>query len=108
MSIDNVTPELARRLRLDNARGAVITDVEEDSPAAPRGLRPGDVIIRVGSVQPSPRPPTRSASWVALPSGGTALLRIIRPGEHRATGDLPDGDEGVGLWRCQQALGRGP
>jgi serine protease Do len=80
MTVENVTPELARRMRLDIDRGAVITDVEQGSPAFRRGLRPGDVIVRVGST------PINSATDAqrvlgGIPSGGTALMRIIRGGE---------------------------
>jgi len=34
----------------DKAAGAVISDVDSDSAAADKGLRPGDLIIRIGSV----------------------------------------------------------
>jgi serine protease Do len=79
MTVDNITPELARRLRLQAERGAVITDVEQGSPAQRYGLRPGDVIVRVGS---TPIASAADAQKVlgAIPSGGTALLRVMRQG----------------------------
>jgi serine protease Do len=79
MTVDNITPDLARRLRLQAERGAVITDVEQGSPAQRYGLRPGDVIVRVGS---TPITSAADAQKVlgAIPSGGTALVRIMRPG----------------------------
>jgi serine protease Do len=80
MSIDNLTPEIARRLRLESERGAVITDVEDGSPAARRGLRPGDVIIRVGSVNINTMADAQRELG-RVPAGGTALLRIIRQGQ---------------------------
>ena len=47
MTLDNVTPSMARRLRLPSGQtGAVITDVDPDGPAA-GGLRPTDVILSV-------------------------------------------------------------
>src|SRR4030095_8137991 len=48
LTLQNVTPEIARRLRLENRRGAVVTDIEQGSPAARSGMQPGDVIVRVG------------------------------------------------------------
>ena len=40
MTLSNITPDVARRLRLDDdTRGAVIVDVEPGSPAARAGLR---------------------------------------------------------------------
>jgi serine protease Do len=45
VSIQQVTPELARALNLDKPRGALVADVSEDSPAAKAGLKHGDVIV---------------------------------------------------------------
>lgn len=80
MTIENLTPETARRMRLDIDRGAVITDVEPNSPAARRGLRPGDVIVRVGSV-PINTATDAQRELGRIPSGGTALMRIVRQGQ---------------------------
>jgi len=41
----NVTPELAKAFGLPAARGAVITQVVPDSPAAKAGLKPEDIIL---------------------------------------------------------------
>lgn len=43
----DVTPELARLLGLHEVRGAVLTRVRADSPAAAAGLRAGDVVTAV-------------------------------------------------------------
>ena len=43
--IQDVTPELSEALDLDVQRGAVVTQVEPDSPAERVGLEPGDVIV---------------------------------------------------------------
>ena len=48
MTLDPITPELARRLDLPaNAGGAIVTDVDRNSPAASGGVIPGDVILEV-------------------------------------------------------------
>jgi serine protease Do len=47
LTVAPITPQLARRYRLEDESGVVITDVEEGSPAAEAGLRPGDVIQEV-------------------------------------------------------------
>jgi serine protease Do len=80
MTIENVTPELARRMRLELEGGAVVTDVEQDSPAGRRGLRPGDVIVRVGSVTITTAADAQR-ELNRVPSGGTALMRIVRQGQ---------------------------
>jgi serine protease Do len=47
LTLDNVTPNMARRLHLPSGQtGALITDVDPDGPAA-GGLRQGDVILTV-------------------------------------------------------------
>jgi serine protease Do len=47
LTLENVTPAMARRLSIPSGqRGAVITDVDPDGPAA-GALRPGDVILSV-------------------------------------------------------------
>ena len=45
VSIQDVSPELAKQFALPEANGAVVTDVLENSPAAKAGLQQGDVIV---------------------------------------------------------------
>ncbi|MBI3995119.1 MAG: PDZ domain-containing protein, partial [Nitrospirae bacterium] len=45
ISIQDVTPDLAKQFALPDARGALVTDVMESSPAAKIGLQQGDVIV---------------------------------------------------------------
>jgi len=80
MALENVTPDLARRLRLGDARGAVISDVEEESPAQRAGLQPGDVILRVGSTPIANRADAQR-TLAAIRSGDTAFLRVFRGGQ---------------------------
>jgi serine protease Do len=81
VTLGNLTPQVAQQLRLDRGvQGAVVTDVEQGSPAARAGLAPGDVIVRVGreTVQSAAE---ASRALGAIPSGGTAFLRILRSGQ---------------------------
>lgn len=77
MTLGNITPEMARQLRLDSdIRGAVVTDVEPGSPAS-NALTPGDIILRVN------RRPVTSAQEARrelgrVESGGTAFLLVLR------------------------------
>jgi serine protease Do len=48
MTLAPITPDLARRLELPaNAGGAIVSDVDRNSPAANGGVSPGDVILEV-------------------------------------------------------------
>jgi serine protease Do len=80
LRLQNISPQDARELKLDSSKGALIADVDQGSPAARAGLRPGDVIVRVG------REPIASATDAQrelskVPSRGTAFLRVLRDGQ---------------------------
>jgi serine protease Do len=47
MSVEELTPELAKSLGLTERSGIVVVQVEDDSPAAAAGLRPGDVVLEI-------------------------------------------------------------
>jgi serine protease Do len=84
MSLSNITPDVQRRLRLDDAvKGAVVVDVEPSSPAARAGITAGDVITRVGRA-PIGSVADASRELARIPSGGTAILRVVRNGQDTA------------------------
>lgn len=45
--VQGITPDLADGLGLESPRGALVSDVTPDSPAAKAGLRDGDVIVAI-------------------------------------------------------------
>jgi serine protease Do len=47
MTVREITPEIAKSLGLTESSGVVITEVQESSPAADAGLKPGDVILEM-------------------------------------------------------------
>ncbi len=51
VQLETLYPELAQYLGLNSTRGAFITVVIPDSPAARDGLRPGDVLLRLDAVE---------------------------------------------------------
>jgi S1-C subfamily serine protease len=56
ISAVSVTPEIAIGLNLDEKRGVLIDNVEEDSPASKAGIRPGDLIRTVNGISVSSVP----------------------------------------------------
>ena len=48
VTIQDVNAQLAESFGLDRPRGALVSSVEKDSPAARAGVQPGDVILSVG------------------------------------------------------------
>src|SRR5262249_25501821 len=47
VTVEPVTPAIAKELGLKDARGVVVRHVEDGSPAANAGIKPGDVILEV-------------------------------------------------------------
>jgi len=47
VSIQDVTPAIAQALNVEVGKGAVVMEIDEGSPAAKAGLKPGDVVTRV-------------------------------------------------------------
>lgn len=48
VSIQNLTPELAKSVHLENLKGAYVADVVQEGPADKAGIKKGDVIIAYG------------------------------------------------------------
>jgi serine protease Do len=83
VELADVTDELRQRLGLDSAaRGAVIMQVEPDSPAARAGLEPGDLIDQVGGEDVKNAADT-SARLGKADSGAPLRLRVVREGRGR-------------------------
>jgi len=91
--IQPVTPELAKAFDLDDASGALVGEVTEDSPAEEAGLEEGDVIIEFEGKKVDDSRHLRL--MVAQTAPGTrASLILIREGDQRSLtvklGELPE------------------
>ncbi len=77
LTLEPVTPQIARRLRLPSGRtGAVVTDVDQDGPSA-GALAPGDVILTVNS-KPVSNAVEAARELQKVQSGRLAQLRVWR------------------------------
>ena len=83
LTLSNITPDVARRLRLeDGTRGALIVDVDEQSPAARAGLERFDVITSVNRVKVGTAAEAQR-ELAKVQSGHAAFLLVLRNGQER-------------------------
>jgi serine protease Do len=82
VQIQDVTEALARSYHLKDARGAVIADVTEGSPADKAGLRPDDVVIGVDGRDVRDRSDL-TAYIASRPPDSTVHLKILRNGAEK-------------------------
>ena len=104
--IQNVTKELASEFGLPEPKGALVSQVVKDSPAAKAGLMPGDVVVGYDGQSVQDVRHMRNLVAATIP-GTTVKIEIIRKGkketltatigkqEGAALGILPEAGEGV-------------
>ena len=73
----DLSAELAESLQLPVTSGVLITGVLQDGPAARGGVRPGDVVVRVGDT-PVPNTAELLAAVAALPPQSRSTLALQR------------------------------
>ena len=80
VSIQPVTPDLAKSLKLAETQGALVSSVTEDSPAAKAGLKPGDVILEFNGQRLARA--DRLPNVVAMTAVGREVpLSVVRDGK---------------------------
>ena len=80
--IQDLTPDLAEALGTDATRGAVVTEIQPNSPAEDAGLRAGDVIVSAGGKDIENSSDLRNRVGL-IPVGQDVELTIIRDGKRR-------------------------
>jgi serine protease Do len=83
VSVQNVTDELAGQFQLTGNRGALISQVNKDSPAEKAGLKAGDVIVRFNGRRVSDTGQLRNLVAAAAP-GTNASIAVIRNGKEKS------------------------
>jgi serine protease Do len=72
LKLTKLTPELRKQFSLpEGAKGIVVTEVPQNSPAAAQGLRPGDLVIAIGH------------EAVATPENAQHILAAVKRNGHK-------------------------
>jgi serine protease Do len=82
VTIQDVNAQLAESFGLDRPRGALVSSVEKDGPAAHAGVAPGDVILAVDG-RPIERYGELSSQIAAMRPGADANLALWRNGKEQ-------------------------
>jgi serine protease Do len=77
VSVQALTPGLAQQLGLENQKGAVVTDVQQGSPASTAGLHEGDLIVEANH-QPISSPADLRRAMENAKDQHNTLLRVKR------------------------------
>jgi serine protease Do len=80
VTIQEVTPALAKAMSLDSPEGALINDVRPDSPGQKAGLKSGDVIVEINGHKILESNELRMDVSMMQP-GQTAKLKVFRDGK---------------------------
>ncbi|GBE35228.1 putative periplasmic serine endoprotease DegP-like precursor [bacterium BMS3Bbin06] len=82
VTIQDLTPELARHFDIKEKTGALVTDVIKDSPAEKAGFKRGDLIVEFARKRV--RDATNLRNMVADTSPGKTIeVKVIREGEEK-------------------------
>ncbi|HYC22630.1 MAG TPA: trypsin-like peptidase domain-containing protein [Candidatus Bathyarchaeia archaeon] len=81
--VQDLTPELAGALGVPQSRGVVVREVEDRSPAASAGLRPGDLVLAIDGHDVKSREEFDQRT-AALAEGDTSRLDVQRDGRKLA------------------------
>jgi len=107
VQIQPITEDLAKTYGMAEAKGAVISDVTNDSPADKAGLEPGDVVVEVDGRQVEDN--NDLSRYIASRAPGTTVrLKVLREGAEKnvpltlgtfpeETGEGQDAEEEAGV-----------
>lgn len=80
--IQNITPELAKAMKLKTAQGVIVSKVQKNSPAEKAGLQEEDVILRLNGKEVHNS--TELSTWISsISPKSTITLEVLRDGKVR-------------------------
>ena len=80
------TPELRERFKLtDEVQGVIVTEVEDGSTAAKRGIKPGDIIRKIGPNQTRVASPAQVQDEIdkAVEAKRKSVLMLVESDQNR-------------------------
>ena len=80
VGIQEITPDLAQSFKLEQAQGALVTNVVPGSPAAQAGIQRGDVIVNY-QMQPVTNPRALQGQVLRTSIGDEVTIELIRDGQ---------------------------
>ena len=82
LSLQTLTPEIARRLNLRDARGLVVAAVDPNSDAGQKGLQPGDLVLSIDQTAATTPEAALSAIEAARRANRRTVLLLVRRGNN--------------------------
>lgn len=93
VGIQDVDENLAESFGLEKAGGVLITDVQDDTPAAKAGIKSQDIIVKLGDTTIKDTQDLRNRVAETIP-GSTIVLQVVRDGKQKdlkvIIGEQPD------------------
>lgn len=108
VSIQEVTPELAKSFSLKDIAGALVSDVIPGSPAEKAGLKRGDVIIELNK-KPIKEHRDLPRMVALMPPGEKAFFKVLRDGKEELLSavveELKEGESSQAAQELQKQMG---
>jgi serine protease Do len=82
VTIQDLTPDLAKSLNIKNTEGALVSGVEQDSPADKGGVKRGDLITALNGKQATDSRSLRNMV-AAISPGSKVELTVVRDGKEK-------------------------
>ena len=93
VNLDDLNEQMGEYFGVDGGKGALVTEVVEDSPAAKAGLKAGDVIVKVGEKDINSSGALYKAMNDTEPEQQMAV-KVVRKGQTKdlsiTLGEIPD------------------
>jgi len=105
VTVQPMTADIARSLQLEDARGALVNDVQADGPAEAAGIRRGDVILAVNGVAVQSGNDLRN-QVSSLAPGSAADVSLLRDGRKQSV-SVKLGEVEARMTRDDDSSGRG-